>query len=70
MHKNEQLQRDIMDIAMYAIDLAKPDSAVKQALGKMTIEGDVFLVAVGRLRGKWQMRRSDIWIGPSKRALS
>ena len=53
MHKNEQLQRDIMDIAMYAIDLAKPDSAVKQALGKMTIEGDVFLVAVGK--AAWQM---------------
>ena len=42
-----------MDIAMYAIDLAKPDSAVKQALGKMTIEGDVFLVAVGK--AAWQM---------------
>lgn len=53
MCKKEQLRNDILDIAMYAIDRAKPDAAVKEALDKLQIEGAIYLVSVGK--AAWQM---------------
>ena len=53
MDKKEQLRSDILDIAMYAIDRAKPDAVVKEALDKAHIDGDIYLVAVGK--AAWQM---------------
>lgn len=47
------LRSDILNIAMYAIDKAKPDAAVKHALGEIQIEGNIYLVAVGK--AAWQM---------------
>lgn len=49
----EQLRNDILDIATYAIDRAKPDAAVKRALEGMQITGDIYLVAVGK--AAWKM---------------
>lgn len=49
----EQLRNDILDIATYAIDHAKPDAAVKRALEGMQITGDIYLVAVGK--AAWKM---------------
>ncbi len=53
MCKKKQLQRDVLDIAMHAIDRAKPDRAVKRALEEIQIEGNIYLVAVGK--AAWQM---------------
>ena len=47
MDGNAQLHKDILDIAMYAIDRAKPDHAVKRALERLRFDGDIYLVAVG-----------------------
>jgi hydroxypyruvate reductase len=48
-----QLRSDILNVAMCAIDKAKPDAAVKHALGGIQIEGNIYLVAVGK--AAWQM---------------
>lgn len=53
MDGNAQLHKDILDIAMYAIDRAKPDHAVKRALERLRFDGDIYLVAVGK--AAWQM---------------
>lgn len=53
MNMKGQLRSDILNIAMYAIDKAKPDAAVKHALGEIQIEGNICLVAVGK--AAWQM---------------
>ena len=53
MNMKGQLRSDILNVAMYAIDKAKPDAAVKHALGEIQIEGNICLVAVGK--AAWQM---------------
>ena len=53
MNMKGQLRSDILNAAMYAIDKAKPDAAVKHALGEIQIEGNICLVAVGK--AAWQM---------------
>lgn len=53
MNMKGQLRSDILNAAMYAIDKAKPDAAVKHALGEIQIEGNIYLVAVGK--AAWQM---------------
>lgn len=53
MDGKAQLYKDILDIAMYAIDRAKPDYAVKRALERLRFDGDIYLVAVGK--AAWQM---------------
>ena len=53
MDGKAQLYKDILDIAMYAINRAKPDYAVKRALGCLRFDGDIYLVAVGK--AAWQM---------------
>lgn len=49
----DQLRKDILDIATFAIDRAKPDVAAKQALNGLQNSGDIYLVAVGK--AAWQM---------------
>lgn len=53
MDGKAQLYKDILDIAMYAINRAKPDYAVKRALERLRFDGDIYLVAVGK--AAWQM---------------
>ena len=53
MNITGQLRSDILNVAMYAIDKSKPDAAVKHALGGIQIEGNIYLVAVGK--AAWQM---------------
>ena len=53
MNIKGQLRSDILNVAMYAIDKAKPDAAVKHALRGIQIEGNIYLVAVGK--AAWQM---------------
>lgn len=53
MNMKGQLRSDILNIAMYAIDKAKPDAAVKPALGGIQIGGNIYLAAVGK--AAWQM---------------
>ena len=45
---NRQLRQDAESIARRAIDAVKPDAAVRRALEKADLTGDIYLVSVGK----------------------
>ena len=55
---NELLRRDAETIARRAIDAVKPDEAVRRALENITLNGRVYLVAVGK--AAWQMAAAAV----------
>lgn len=56
--RTEQLRKDILEIATFAIDRARPDAAVRRALDGLQINGDIYLVAVGK--AAWKMADATV----------
>lgn len=55
---NRQLRQDAESIARRAIDAVKPDTAVRRALEKADLTGDIYLVSVGK--AAWQMAAAAV----------
>lgn len=54
LRNKEQLREDLLNIAMYAVDCAKPNAAVARAMDSLCFgDGEVYLVAVGK--AAWEM---------------
>ncbi|MDD6201149.1 MAG: DUF4147 domain-containing protein [Firmicutes bacterium] len=54
----EILRRDARRIALSAMEAVKPDAAVKRALENATLQGNLYLVAVGK--AAWQMANAAV----------
>ena len=52
------LRRDARRIALSAMEAVKPDAAVKRALENVTLQGNLYLVAVGK--AAWQMANAAV----------
>lgn len=55
---NEALRRDAEEIVRAAIDAVRPDEAVRRALSRVRMTGDVYLAAVGK--AAWRMAAAAV----------
>lgn len=54
----DQLRQDALRIALSAIKAVKPEDAVKRALANIELQGDIYLVAVGK--AAWEMANAAV----------